>query len=150
MKPNDILNYCLDNLPDTVLVNSWGERGVFYNPNNTLKRGIYVLTVKEKDGDNDKSSNLNREGVYRVNIGVRKSTFIHIFGSVPARPRKGGIVDMPFDFAQIDKIVPHPVYAWMAWICALNPSDTTFESLKPLILESYEYAKEKYTRRKWR
>ena len=148
MNPNDILNYCLDNLPDTVVVNSWGERGVFYNPNNALKRGIYVLTVKEKDGDNDKSSNLNREGVYRVSIGVRRNTFIYMFGSVPARPAKGGVVDMPFDFAQIDKIVPHPVYAWMSWVCVLNPSDTIFEQLKPLIQEAYEYAKEKYTRRK--
>ena len=148
MNPNDILNYCLDNLPDAVVVNSWGERGVFYNPNNALKRGIYVLTVKEKDGDNDKSSNLNREGVYRISIGVRKSTFIYMFGSVPTRPTKGGVVDMLFDFAQIDKIVPHPVYAWMAWVCVLNPSDTTFEQLKPLIQEAYEYAKEKYTRRK--
>ncbi len=40
MQPNEILNYCLDNLPDTVLVSSWGESGIFYNPNNTLKRGI--------------------------------------------------------------------------------------------------------------
>lgn len=148
MNPNDILNYCLDNLSDTVVVNSWGERGVFYNPNNALKRGIYVLTVKEKDGDNDKSSNLNREGVYRISIGVRRNTFIYMFGSVPARPAKGGVVDMPFDFAQIDKIVPHPVYAWMSWVCVLNPSDATFEQLKPLIQEAYEYAKEKYTRRK--
>ena len=148
MNPNDILNYCLDNLSDTVVVNSWGERGVFYNPNNALKRGIYVLTVKEKDGDNDKSSNLNREGVYRISIGVRRNTFIYMFGSVPTRPAKGGVVDMPFDFAQIDKIVPHPVYAWMSWVCVLNPSDTTFEQLKPLIQEAYEYAKEKYTRRK--
>ena len=55
MKPDDILEYCLDRLPDTVSVNSWGESGIFYNPNNILKRGIYVLTVKEKDGDNDNS-----------------------------------------------------------------------------------------------
>ncbi|WP_330571520.1 DUF6194 family protein [Hominisplanchenecus murintestinalis] len=36
-------------------------------------------------------------------------------------------------------MVPHPVYAWMAWICALNPSEQTFEELKPYIQESYEY-----------
>ena len=148
MQPNDILNYCIDNLPDTVLVNSWGKSGVFYNPKNTLKCGIYVLTIKEKDGDNDKSSDLNRENIYRVNIGIRKSSFINMFSSVPARPSKGGIVDMPYDFTQTDKILPHPVYAWMSWVCALNPSDITFERLKSLIQESYEYAKEKYSKRK--
>lgn len=148
MTANNVLQYCLDNLPDTVLVKSWGESGIFYNPNNSLKRGIYVMTVKEKDGDNDKGSNLDRENIYRINIGVCKSTFINMFGTIPARPTKGGIVDMPFDFTQTNKILPHPVYAWMSWVCVLNPSDATFEELKPLIQEAYEYATEKYSKRK--
>lgn len=148
MTTNEILQYCLNNLPDTVLVNSWGESGIFYNPNQSLKRGIYVLTVKEKDGENDKSSNLNRDGIFRVNIGIRKKTFLNLFDRVPNRPSKGGIVDMPFNFSEADKILPHPVYAWMSWICALNPSADTFEKLKPLIQESYEFAKEKYSKRK--
>ena len=148
MTASEILKYCLDNLPDTVLVNSWGESGIFYNPNNALKRGIYVITVKEKDGDNDKSSDLNRQNIYRVNIGVRKNTFLKLFGTIPARPAKGGIVDMPFDFTATDKLLPHPVYAWMSWICVLNPSAETFENLKPLIEEAYKYAKEKYLKRK--
>ena len=59
MTPDEILKYCLENLEGTVLVNSWGERGIYYNPDNILKRGVYILTVKEKDGDNDKSSSLN-------------------------------------------------------------------------------------------
>ena len=36
MTPDKILQYCLNNLEGTVLVNSWGEKGIFYNPNNTL------------------------------------------------------------------------------------------------------------------
>ncbi len=44
---------------------SWGEKGIFYNPGRVLKRGVYILTVKEKDGDNDKGSKLDRPGVYR-------------------------------------------------------------------------------------
>ncbi len=43
--------------------------------------------------------------------------------------------------------MPHPVYAWIGWICALTPSETTFESLKPYVLESYEYAKEKFSKK---
>lgn len=148
MTPDEILKYCLDNLDGTVEVSSWGERGIFYNPENKLKRGIYVLTVKEKDGDNDKGSQLNREGVFRVNLGVRKKTFSEMFGEVPERPGKGCVVDMDYDFTATDTIIPHPVYAWMSWICILNPSKKSFEQLKPLILEAYEYAKEKFAKRK--
>ena len=111
MEPKQILDWCLSNLEGTVVVNSWGETGVFYNPGKVLKRGVYVLTVKEKDGDNDKASGLDREGIYRVNVGVRKNTFIQLFGPVPNRPGKGGVVDMPFDFSAVDQILPHPVYA---------------------------------------
>ena len=143
------MNYCLENLEGTVLVNSWGEKGIFYNPDNKLKRGIYILTVKEKDGENDKSSNLNRDNIYRVNLGVRKKTFINMFGTVPKRPEKGSVVDMNYDFTQTDRIIPHPVYAWMSWICVLNPGTDTFEKLKPLITEAYEYAKEKYQKKKF-
>ena len=30
MTPNDILSYCQMNLKDVVLVESWGESGIFY------------------------------------------------------------------------------------------------------------------------
>lgn len=146
--PDDILRYCLDQLDGTILVNSWGERGVFYNPDNKLKRGLYILTVKEKDGENDKSSNLNRENIYRVNWGVYKDTFRKMFGTIPKRPNKGGIVNMDYDFSSTNEILPHPVYAWMGWICVLNPSERTFEELKPLIQEAYKYAKEKYSKKR--
>ena len=29
MTPDEVLKYCLENLEGTVLVNSWGERGVY-------------------------------------------------------------------------------------------------------------------------
>lgn len=148
MTADKIINYCLENLEGVVLVNSWGERGIFYNPENKLKRGVYILTLKEKDGENDSASKLNRVEVYRVNLGVRKETFLNMFGVIPARPVKGGVVDMDYDFTATDKIMPHPVYGWMSWLCCLNPSDKTFEKLKPLIEEAYEYAKEKFGKRK--
>ena len=46
MRPEEILQYCLVNLADTVLAESWGELVVFYNPVRVRKRGVYVLTVK--------------------------------------------------------------------------------------------------------
>ena len=83
MKPEDILQYCLANLEGTVRTESWGESGIFYNPGGVLKRGVYVLTVKEKDGANDAASRLDRPGVYRVNLGLRKGTYARLFGALP-------------------------------------------------------------------
>ena len=147
MTPNDILSYCQMNLKDVVLVESWGESGIFYNPNGVLNRGVYVLTVKEKDGDHDKGSMLNRDKIYRVNVGLRKQTFIKQFGDIPKRPPAGTIVKMDFDFTALDTIIPHPVYAWMGWVCVLNPSEKTFEDFKVMIQESYEFAIEKFNKR---
>ncbi len=147
MTPDEVLGYCLDTLEGTVLVNSWGERGIFYNPGGRLKRGVYVLTVKEKDGENDKSSGLDREGIYRVNLGVRRESFCGMFGALPPRPGKGGVVAMAYDFSAQNVLLPHPVYAWMGWICVLNPSRERFEELKPLIREAYGFAREKFEKR---
>lgn len=149
MKPKDIIEYCKINLQDICVVESWGETGIFYNPNNKFKRGVYVLTIKEKDGDNDKASKLDRPNIYRLNIGVSKNTFLRLFADIPTRPPKGGVIDMSYDFTQMEVIMPHPVYGWMNWICILNPTVEYFNSsLKAFITEAYELAKQKAQKRK--
>jgi len=55
---------------------------------------------------------------------------------------------MNYDFTEVDKIIPHPVYAWMGWISVLNPSIETFETLKTFIEEAYGFSKEKFSKRK--
>ena len=50
MTPDKILNYCLNTLEGTVLISSWGERGIFYNPGGKLKRGVYVLPQRRRTG----------------------------------------------------------------------------------------------------
>ena len=148
MKPEQILEFCLKNLTGSYLAESWGEKGIFYNPGQMLKRGVYILTIKEKDGENDKSSDLDRPDIFRVNLGLRKSTFTQLFGPLPKRPAAGEIVDMDYDFSAADRLLPHPIYAWMGWVCILNPSQSAFEQMKPYIWEAYEYAKEKFAKRK--
>lgn len=148
MKSDEIIQYCLENLSGTVLTESWGERGIFYNPEGKLKRGIYTLTIKEKDGSNDKASNLDRLGIYRVNLALKKPTFKKLFTDIPKRPDAGGVVEMPYNFQETNIILPHPVYAWMSWICMLSPDENGFEQLKPYIQESYQLALEKYKKKK--
>lgn len=54
---------------------------------------------------------------------------------------------MPYDFTEINKIIPHPVYAWMGWVCVLNPTEETFREFMLLIQEAYELGIKKYKNR---
>ena len=139
----ELIDYCKESMDDLNIINSWGETAIFYNPGQRLKRGIYIATIKESDGKNDSSSHLNREGVYRLNIGVNKETFTRRFGPLPKRASAGEVVDMGYDFSTLDKFLPHPVYAWMGWICILNPSADKMNEIKACLLDAFTYAKNK-------
>ena len=128
-------------------IDAWGESSFFYNPERKLPRGVYFATIKSKDGDNDSSSKLNRSGVYRLNVGVSAQSYTSLFGERPARPEKGNVVETGHDFTAKDMLMPHPVYGWMSWICVLNPSESMFELVKPLLAEAYEGAVRKYEKR---
>ncbi len=92
-------------------------------------------------GDNfDTASDLNRPGVFRLNIGVSKTTYLSLFGSPSGRPGSNGVVETGHDFTAINQIMPHPIYAGMFWICVLSPSETTFEKVKPFLAEAYTRA----------
>jgi hypothetical protein len=126
---------------------TWGERALFYNPGGDLPRGTYFLTVKERDSDNDRASDLDRPGVYRVTLGLSKTTYCERFGTPPSRPGAGGVVDTGHDFTVLDELLPHPTYAWAGWVCVLAPSRETVETLWPLVDEAYERALATFGRR---
>ena len=43
--------------------------------------------------------------------------------------------------------MPHPVYGRMHWICVVNPSEATFETLMPSLAEAYAIDKGRTTAR---
>jgi hypothetical protein len=56
-------------------------------------------------GDNDKSSDLDRRGGFRLSIGFSKGTDEGQFGSNPKRPCKGGIVATGHAFKATDTLL---------------------------------------------
>lgn len=111
---------------------SWGDSFFIYDPQRNLEgpRRFPFATIVTKDyGDFDNASKLDREGVFRLNIGVTRETFERLFRGVEEH-----------DFTALDRVMPHPVYAVNHWICVLNPSEDTFASLKPLLDEAYKAA----------
>jgi len=139
--------FIIENLEGVVPIDAWGEVAYFYNPGKLLKRGTYFATIKEKDGENDKASNLDRDGVWRLNMGVSKQTFLETFNQMPARPAKGCSIEGSWDFTKKNKITPHPVYGWMSWMAVLNPSAETFEECKLLLIDAHKRAQAMFIKR---
>jgi uncharacterized protein DUF6194 len=68
------------------------------------------------------------------NIGVSRETFQKLFGYLPG---KESAKDAEYDYAALDRLMPHPVYAPQSFVCVLNPSPETFETITPLLAEAY-------------
>jgi len=116
---------------------SWGDTFFLHRDD---KHQFPFATIVTKDyGDFDNLSNLNREGVFRLNIGVIKKTFESLFP-----------IGVDHDFTALDVLMPHPVYGPNHWVSVLNPSDEMFTSLEPLLAEAYGIAAGRVERRKER
>ena len=142
-----ILNYLVSNFPGLNVIDTWGEKSLFYNPDKLLKRGIYFCTIKAKDGANDQASNLDRDDVFRINFGLSKTTFLSMFTELPKRTIKGGFIEGPYNFKTLDTLTPHPVYGWMAWVSILNPSISSWNKIEALLSESYQLCIKKYNKK---
>src|SRR5690606_13205540 len=94
-------------------------------------------------GDFDNASQLNRPGVFRLNIGVGRDTFRALFGDPPSGD---ATANTDYDFAALDRLMPHPVYAPQWWVCVLNPSPETFDAVKPLLAEAHGKVATRYAR----
>jgi hypothetical protein len=124
MDEASIARYITETFENVETAESSGDVFFFNDPERKFPFATLVT------GDNyDQVSNLNRPGVFRLNVGAGKETFKSLFGSAAKES---------YDFAALDQIMPHPVYGMMYWICVLSPSDATFEKVKPLLAEAYE------------
>ena len=144
MEQQEIRDYVARTFPDvTVQIASkddgapeiaWGD--TFFIHRDDAHQFPFATIVIKDYGDFDNASNLNREGVWRLNIGVSRQTFDRLFGSDERR-----------DFTALDVLMPHPIYGKNHFVCVLNPSDETFQSLKPLLAEAYRIAAGRVERR---
>jgi hypothetical protein len=147
MTASEIIKIIQQKFDGVVVKAAFAEATLFYNPGNALPNGVYFLTIKDSDGPNDKASQLNREGVFRVSFKPKPSTYKRVFGEKPKRAKAGARVTGFGDPARIDEWMPHAIYAWMGWTMILSPSQNSINQLWPFVEESYEQAKEKFSQR---
>jgi len=88
----------------------------------------------------DRASDLDRPGVFRLNIGISRETYEDMFGPPPPGPIAGDPIDTGHDYTRLDVLMPHPVYASLAWVCVLNPGAETFDEVAALLREAHGLA----------
>jgi hypothetical protein len=124
----------------------WGEHAFYYNPGSTLQRGVYFLTIKSKPTAADFASAILVNGAYRLNVRISAADFERRFGRPSRWLKAEERPDPAFDYRIDDQICPDPTGWWTA-LSVLNPSQATFESLKPTIRDAYQLSRDLYAAR---
>jgi len=101
-------------------------------------RRLPFVTIADSDREFDDVLDLDREGVFRINIGVSKARFEALVGDLGS-----GAVD----HRALDRFLPHPHYARQNWICILNPGPQNAESVRESIAEAHSIAVARMRRR---
>jgi hypothetical protein len=106
-----IIRYIAETYMDADILTAGSGTFFSCDPENHWPNFATLVTSDEYDS----ASNLDRPGVYRLNIGVSKATFDSVVGSM-SNP----------DYTALDRLMPHPVYALQHWsassICPRRPS----------------------------
>jgi Family of unknown function (DUF6194) len=129
---------------------AWGDSFVSYDPTGTgegMERQPFATLVTKDYPGFDVASDLDRAGVFRVNVNVGRETFEELFGYPPsaAADHAGD-----YDFTALDTVLPHPVYGGQGWVCVLNPGDRTAGQLELLLRRAHSLAAGRFQRHQQR
>jgi hypothetical protein len=119
---------------------AWGDTFFFYDPDGITvpeRRLPFATIVTGNYPGFDEASDLDRDGVFRVNMWVGRETCDQY------APRNGTDID----YAVLDQVIPHPIYAKQSWMSVLNPGPRTDDTVKGLLTEAHERARGRYEKR---
>ncbi len=124
MDEDAITHYIIDTFDGVHPVTADDNTFFFYDP----ERKFPFATLVTNDAY-DQASNLNRPSVFRLNIGISKQTYQSLFGAQTSLSGEGGGGESGYHFTALDQLMPHPVYGRQYWVCVLNPSVATFQTV---------------------
>src|SRR5262249_39034266 len=87
---------------------------------------VPFVSIAASDNEYDKVSNLNREGVFRINIGISRTAYDELVGHI--QPEN-------IDYTALNVFLPHPEYAKQHFVCILNPSGENDALTQELMVE---------------
>jgi hypothetical protein len=126
---------------------AWGDTFFFYDPERNRpenQRLPFVTLVIHDYPGWDTASQLDRDGIFRVNIAIGRSGFERLLGYPPAQHEAH---HDEFDYALTDVLIPHPMYASQGWVSIVNPAAQTSMQLQQLLEEAHALAVRRHARR---
>ncbi|KAA5834347.1 DUF6194 family protein [Saccharopolyspora hirsuta] len=123
---------------------AWGDTFFHYDPEgrDPADRPFPFATIVTKDYTGfDTASNVDRPGVYRLNINVGRTEFHRLVGHTPAAHATH---HDEFDYTTLDQVLPHPTYAAQGWISILNPGPRTADQALALITQAHARAAQRH------
>jgi hypothetical protein len=123
----------LSAFPGTLVVEADGDLFAIHDPDGDYEQNPRHgwATVVTSDAY-DSASDLDRPGVYRLNIGLPRARFRELVDPTADH-----------DPTALDVLLPHPVYAGQNWVCVLNP-DRTWPLARQLLAEAHAFAVRKH------
>lgn len=119
---------------------AWGDVFFYAGPFNGDEppQRLPFATIVTKDYPGfDEASDLDRPGVFRLNVGVGRTSFQQLF------PDWSGVDG--FDFTVPDVLLPHPVYWAQFWLSVVNPSRPRLEEIEPWLVQAHERATRRHS-----
>lgn len=99
---------------------AWGDTFFYVRDANGESAKMPFATIVTKDYTGfDTDSQLDRGGLYRLNIELGKQRFETLFGFAPKALDEHRAA---FDFTALDTLFPHPLYGAHGWVSIINPS----------------------------
>jgi hypothetical protein len=129
----EIERYILTELQNVEISENFGYKFFFFGDDHRLP----FATIALSDNEYESISKLDREGVFRLNIGVAKQTFQSLFGAEEVSLET-------YDFTELNRWMPHPDYARQFFICILNPTGPNLATMREFLTEAHGIAERRY------
>jgi hypothetical protein len=109
---------------------TWGDRFFFAGED---RMRPFATIVLHDIPDFDERSRLSEPGRYRLNIEVGRAEFRNLFGY---GPEEFAAHSDTLDFAETDRLMPHPAYAVQGWASVVNPGPATADEVTRLVAQA--------------
>jgi hypothetical protein len=125
---------------------AWGDWFFYYDPERSeVNRQLPFATLVRSDYPGwDTQSQLDREGVFRLNVAVGRAGYERLIGHSPADHAERSA---DYDYAELDVLLPHPIYAAQGWVSIVNPGPKTAVLAQRIVADAHELAQRRWWRR---